>query len=136
MKKAVLAVLAFLLFGSSLVALATGLSDMMLAATIGQSVAASADLVLGLAGIVATGGLLFRRGWARVPLGVWALSATVAAGVATVAWGGGTVGQGALSASGALVFTGLIAWGLVRLASPEPPAEPSEAPSGDAGAEA
>ncbi len=132
MRTALLVVLVFLLFGSSLVALATGLNDMTLVVTLGQSLAAAADLVLGVAGIVATGGLLFRRAWIRIPLGVWVLSATLAAGVATVSWGGSGVAQGLLSAAGALVVTGVVAWALVRLTAAVPATKSTEPPSADA----
>lgn len=70
------------------------------AATAGQKLATAAQLAYALVGLLAAGGLVTRRSWARAATWIWAALITLTAGLAPVVWGGSATITGLVAALG------------------------------------
>jgi hypothetical protein len=86
------------------------LGEVHSAGTLGQQAHTAIQLAAAVAGMVAAVGLWAQRGWARLPLLMWAILITVTGGLAPVIWGGAGweagLGAGARSAA----IAGVIVW--------------------------
>lgn len=70
------------------------------AATAGQKLATASQLAYALVGLLAAGGLVARRSWARAATWIWAALITLTAGLAPVVWGGSAPATGLVVALG------------------------------------
>jgi len=88
--------------------LADGIDDLRNAGSAGQRVAASCQIMYGLAATIGLIALFFRPGWARPALIVWAFALTATAALAPVVWGGTAWWNGALSGGMALLIAAIV----------------------------
>jgi hypothetical protein len=90
-----------------------GLDGVGDAGTLGQKIAASLQVLYGVAALGCLFALLVRRSWSRVSFVIWTAVLSAAAGVASVAWGGTGWGTAALAGLGAAAIAGLVSWGAI-----------------------
>ena len=83
------------------------------AGTLSQKIAASLQVLYGVAALGCLVALFARPSWSRVAFVLWTVILTAAASVASVAWGGSGWGTAALAGLGTAVVAGLVSWGAI-----------------------
>jgi hypothetical protein len=76
-----------------------------------KRIAATAQVLYGLAASASVFALLARRAWLEGALAVWTLTVTLAAILAPIVWGGAPWTSGAVSGVATLVVAALVSWG-------------------------
>lgn len=90
---------ALLLLAIGFLGVRTGIDDLRIAATPGQTIAALLSLAYGALGLVASYAVGMAEAWAGTVLRAWAVTMTVMVGMAPAVWGG--AGAGAVVGAGA-----------------------------------
>lgn len=87
-----------------------GIHDLPQSSTLGEKIQSAAQVAYGVFALLSAATAFASPRWARLSRAGWILSCTLAAGLASIAWGGTTLAIGLLSAAGAAVITSLIVW--------------------------
>jgi hypothetical protein len=90
--------------------LTSGVHDLSVTRSTGQKVQAVAQVTYGFLSVLAVVTVFRGRRWQSPILRSWAVSLTLAAGLASVVWGGTTIAIGLLSAAVALLAAMAIGW--------------------------
>ena len=101
------------------------IADWSLASDSGQRLSAVGQLIFGVSGLAAGLGGILGKPWTAPAALVFAVSAGATAGLATVVWGGGGVGEG-IGSGGLGLFLGM----LLYLGVTSPPGEGGEGRTG------
>jgi hypothetical protein len=112
-RRLLLAIALLLLMGLAWTGLSGGLHQIPQSHTRGERVQTAAQLAYGLLSLLSILTSFRYRRWAPLVLACWAISVTVAAGFASVVWGGTTLTIGLLSAAASLLIA-LAILGLLR----------------------
>ena len=99
-----------LLLALAWIGLSGGIHDFPRSATMGQKIQSVAQLAYGLFAVLSVATVFWRRRWARLTGAGWVVSCSLAAGFASVVWGGTTAGLGLLSGAGGAVIAAGILW--------------------------
>lgn len=90
--------------------LSGGVTQFSESRTPGQKVQTLAQLAYGVSGLLSAVTLVWSRRWAPLMQGCWIGAVTIAAGLASVVWGGTSLGIGLLSGVVALLAALVIVW--------------------------
>lgn len=105
---------ALLLLAIGFLGVRTGIADLRVAATTGQTIAALLSLTYGALGLVACYGVGMGERWAGPVLWGWAASMTVMVAMAPAVWAGAGFGAVAAAGAGTAAIALLVIW-LVRV---------------------
>ena len=91
-----------------------GLHQLGQTTTAGQRIQTYLQLGYGILSFLSVGTVLFGRRWNRLALWCWAVSISLAAGLASVVWGETSLVTGFAAGTAALLVAGAIAW-MIRI---------------------
>ena len=120
-----------LLLAFAALGLKGGVHDLPLSETAGETVQSAMQLAYGVCALQCAVTTFRARRWARLSRIAWIVSCALAAGLASVVWGGTTLATGLLAGAGgaamAFVVTWLLTVGARGLTNPDTRAGPHEA---------
>lgn len=99
-----------LLLAVAWLGLSGGVHDLPQSTTVSQRTQSVAQLVYGTFALLTAVTAFWGRRWSRFSRGGWILSFALAAGLASIAWGGRTLVIGLLLGAGAAVVASVIIW--------------------------
>lgn len=105
-----LAIAVLLFLGLAWTGIAGGINQLPQSQTTGQTAQTIAQLAYGFFALLSVVTTFWGRRWTFLVLGCWAISLMLAAGLASVVWGGTSLGIGLLSGGAALLIALGIAW--------------------------
>jgi hypothetical protein len=110
LRRVLLAVAVLLLLGLTWTGLSGGLHQLSHPQSSGEKAQTFTQLAYGLFAFLSVVTTFWGRRWIALIQTCWAVSATLAAGLASVVWGGTTLGIGLLSGGAALLIALGISW--------------------------
>ena len=116
LRRALLAIVGLLLLWLAWTGLTQGINQLPQSQTPGQIAQTLTQVAFGLFALLSLVTTLWARRWNTLMLAAWTVSVTLAAGLASVVWGGTSLLVGLLSGAGAFVIGLGIAW-LLRVAT-------------------
>ena len=109
-RRACLAIVLLLLCALAWLGLSGGVHQLPRSHTIGQGLQSAAQVAYGLLSLFAMITTFWQRRWPLAMQAGWALSLTLAGGLAPVVWGGTGMTAGLLSAAASLLLAGGVTW--------------------------
>lgn len=97
LRRILLGIALFLFLAFAWLGLSGGIDDLPLSTTAGQKVQSIMQLIYGASALLTAVTTFWARRWARLSRICWILSCTLAAGLASVVWGGTSLAIGFLS---------------------------------------
>jgi len=119
MRRGLLAVALMLLLGLAWLGLSGGVQQIPESHTLGQIAQTGTQLAYGVFALLSAVTTFWGRSWARALLAFWLGSVTLAAGLASVVWGGTSFAVGLLSGVAACLVALTIIW-LLRIGAEQP----------------
>ena len=116
LRRALLAIVGLLLLWLGWTGLTQGINQLPQSQTPGQIAQTLTQVAFGLFALLSLVTTLWARRWNTLMLAAWTVSVTLAAGLASVVWGGTSLLVGLLSGAGAFLIGLGIAW-LLRVAT-------------------
>ena len=116
LRRALLAIVGLLLLWLGWTGLTQGINQLPQSQTPGQIAQTLAQVAFGLSALLSLVTTFWARRWNTLMLAAWTVSVTLAAGLASVVWGGTSLLVGLLSGAGAFLIGLGIAW-LLRVAT-------------------
>ena len=118
-QRALLAVVGIVLLWLAWTGLSGGVNQLSQSDSPGQVAQTLAQFAFGLFALLSLLTSFWARRWNRLMLGCWMISVALAAGLASVVWGGTSLPIGFVTGAAALAVAFAIAW-LLRIAVPGP----------------
>jgi hypothetical protein len=109
-RRALLVIAAALLLGLAWTGLSGGANQLSQSQSVGQLAQTFTQLAFGLFALLSVVTTFWARRWGLWMLAGWVVSVTLAAGLASVVWGGTSVAIGLLAGGAALLISSAIAW--------------------------
>ena len=109
-RRALLVIAAALLLGLAWTGLRGGANQLSQPQSVGQAAQTLAQLAYGLFALLSVVTTIWARRWGLWMLAGWVVSVTLAAGLASVVWGGTSVAIGLLAGGATLLISSAIAW--------------------------
>lgn len=110
LRRVLLGIVLLLLLAFAWLGLSGGVHDLPQSTTVGQRTQSVAQLAYGTFALLTAVTAFWARRWSRLSRGGWILSGALAAGLASIAWGGTTLAIGLLSGAGAAVIASGMIW--------------------------